>query len=68
MSGEVSVTWDDADNNLVISTGDTFDVVSEYCDFADTGRLVQWVNVGHKPGCYRRPIQPDRALGLGIDR
>jgi len=35
--GEVSVTWDDADNNLVISTGDTFDVVSEYCLFGDTG-------------------------------
>lgn len=36
-SGEVTVTWDDADNNLVISTGDTFDVVSESCRFADTG-------------------------------
>lgn len=35
--GEVSVTWDDADNNLAISTGDTFDVVSEWCRFADTG-------------------------------
>jgi hypothetical protein len=34
--GEASVTWDDADNNLVISTGDTFDVVSEYCGFADS--------------------------------
>jgi len=36
-TGEASVTWDDADNNLVISTGDTFDVVSEYCLFGDTG-------------------------------
>jgi hypothetical protein len=36
-SGEVTITWDDADNNLVISTGDTFDVVSERCRFADTG-------------------------------
>ncbi len=35
--GEASVTWDDADNNLVISTGDTFDVVSEHCGFADSG-------------------------------
>ena len=35
--GEVTVTWDDADNNLVISTGDTFDVVSEFCRPADTG-------------------------------
>jgi hypothetical protein len=35
--GEVSVTWNDADNNLAISTGDTFDVVSEWCRFADTG-------------------------------
>ncbi len=34
--GEVSVTWDDADNNLVISTGDTFDVVSDWCVLADT--------------------------------
>ena len=35
-SGEASVTWDDADNNLVISTGDTFDVVSDWCELADT--------------------------------
>lgn len=35
-TGEVSVTWDDADNNLVISTGDTFDVVSDWCELADT--------------------------------
>ena len=35
-SGELTVTWDDADDNLVISTGDTFDVVSEYCDFTDS--------------------------------
>jgi len=34
--GEVSVTWNDADNNLVISTGDTFDVVSDWCLLADT--------------------------------
>ena len=34
--GEASVTWDDADSNLVISTGDTFDVVSEWCLLADT--------------------------------
>jgi hypothetical protein len=33
--GEVSVTWDDADNNLVISTGDTFDVVFADCFVAD---------------------------------
>ena len=35
-TGEASVTWDDADNNLVISTGDTFDVVSDWCELADT--------------------------------
>ena len=34
-TGEVSVTWDDADNNLVISTGDTFDVVFADCFVAD---------------------------------
>jgi hypothetical protein len=35
-TGEGSVTWDDADNNLVISTGDTFDVVFEDCFLAET--------------------------------
>jgi len=35
-TGETSVTWDDADNNLVISTGDTFDVVFEDCFLAET--------------------------------
>jgi hypothetical protein len=35
-TGEGSVTWDDADNNLVISTGDTFDVVFDECLLAET--------------------------------
>lgn len=35
-TGEATVTWNDADNNLVISTGDTFDVVFAMCFFADT--------------------------------
>jgi len=35
-TGETSVTWDDADNNLVISTGDTFDVVFADCFLAET--------------------------------
>jgi len=35
-TGEASVTWDDADNNLVISTGDTFDVVFAGCLLAET--------------------------------
>ena len=35
-TGEASVTWDDADNNLVISTGDTFDVVFADCLLAET--------------------------------
>ena len=35
-TGEASVTWDDTDNNLVVSTGDTFDVVFEECFLADT--------------------------------
>ena len=34
--GEAPVTWDDADNNLVISTGDTFDVEFAECFLADT--------------------------------
>ena len=36
-TGEATVTWNDSDNNLVISTGDTFDVVFAMCFFADTG-------------------------------
>ena len=35
-TGEASVTWDDADNNLVISTGDTFDVAFADCLLAET--------------------------------
>jgi hypothetical protein len=34
-TGEGSVTWDDADNNLVISTGDTFDVEFAECFLAE---------------------------------
>lgn len=36
-SGEAAVTWDDVDNNLEISTGDTFDIVFGMCFFADSG-------------------------------
>jgi len=36
-TGEATVTWNDADNNSVISTGDTFDVVFDMCFFADSG-------------------------------
>lgn len=36
-TGEANVSWDDADNNLEISTGDTFDVVFAMCFFADSG-------------------------------
>ncbi|MDH3805865.1 MAG: hypothetical protein OEU90_10390, partial [Gammaproteobacteria bacterium] len=36
-TGEITVTWNDADNNLVISTGDTFDFVFAMCFFADSG-------------------------------
>jgi hypothetical protein len=36
-TGEATVTWNDADNNLAISTGDTFDVLFVMCFFADTG-------------------------------
>ena len=35
-TGEGSVTWDDADNNLIVSTGDTFDVVFDECLLAET--------------------------------
>jgi len=36
-TGQVTISWDDADNNLVVSTGDTFDIIFEMCSFADTG-------------------------------
>ena len=36
-SGEADVTWDDADNNLDISTGDTFDIVFAMCFFEGPG-------------------------------
>ena len=36
-SGEATITWNDADNNDTISTGDTFDIVFDMCFFADTG-------------------------------
>ena len=36
-TGQGTVTWNDADNDLVISTGDTFDVLFEMCFFEDTG-------------------------------
>ncbi len=34
-TGQATVTWNDADDNFVISTGDTFDVVFDACYFAD---------------------------------
>lgn len=36
-TGEAAVEWDDADNNLKISTGDTFDIVFALCFFEDSG-------------------------------
>jgi hypothetical protein len=36
-AGETTATWNDADNDSLISTGDTFDVVFAMCFFADTG-------------------------------
>jgi len=36
-SGETTATWNDADNDSLISTGDTFDVVFDMCFFADAG-------------------------------
>ena len=35
-TGEATVTWDDADNNFEISTGDTIDVLFAMCFYADT--------------------------------
>jgi len=37
--GTATVTWNDADNNLIISTGDTFDVGFATCFFADSGTV-----------------------------
>lgn len=39
-TGEAAVTWDDADNNFEISTGDTFDIVFDMCFFADSGETL----------------------------
>ena len=36
-TGEVTVTWNDADDNLDLSTGDTLDAVFDMCFFADSG-------------------------------
>jgi len=36
-TGEVTTTWNDADNNLVISTGDTFDILFDVCFIAEVG-------------------------------
>ena len=35
-TGQVTTTWDDADNDFAVSTGDTFDIAFETCFFADT--------------------------------
>jgi hypothetical protein len=39
-TGEVTVTWNDADDNFELSTGDSFDIVFVVCFFADTDTLV----------------------------
>jgi hypothetical protein len=36
-TGEMTVTWNDADDDLTISTGDTLDVVFDMCFLADSG-------------------------------
>jgi len=36
-TGEVATTWNDADNNLAISTGDTFDILFDMCFIAEEG-------------------------------
>jgi hypothetical protein len=35
-TGVVTTTWNDADNNLAISTGDTFDILFDMCFFAES--------------------------------
>ena len=36
-TGEATVTWNDLDDNLVLSTGDTFEIVFSMCFFTDSG-------------------------------
>lgn len=36
-TGDAAVGWDDADNNLEVSTGDTFGIDFNMCFFADSG-------------------------------
>ena len=35
-TGQLTATWDDADDNLELSTGDTFDILFEMCFYADS--------------------------------
>lgn len=39
-TGEVTTTWNDADNSLAISTGDTFDILFDMCSIAELGATI----------------------------
>ena len=39
-TGEITTIWDDADNNLQVSTGDTFDTQFDMCVFQDPGLTI----------------------------
>lgn len=39
-TGEVTLTWNDADENLDLSTGDTLDAVFDMCFFTDSGQTL----------------------------
>ena len=39
-TGMFTTVWDDADNNLVASTGDSFDTEFDMCFFADPGTTI----------------------------
>lgn len=43
-TGQVTVTWDDADDNVELSTGDTFDILFEMCLFADSATTLDGSN------------------------
>jgi len=70
-TGEATVTWNDADDNLEISTGDTFDVVFIMCFFADTETTIDGpislTNLVVTGGPFNQIAPWGLALTIGFD-
>ncbi len=65
-TGEATITWNDADNNLMISTGDTFDVLFDMCFFADTGTTLDGATSFTNMVVTGDPISPIAPWRLAI--